>query len=112
MCDIPDVPTKAHLLCRFLGVVNRPFPSSRNSHFKKGAKCETFAVQMSFICVRIKSYFHIIGFALNLALKQRVGATRKWPIQYLYLIKLREERKSAEELQSTIFIMDTVGTLG
>ena len=31
---------------------------------------------------------------------------------YMYLIKLREERKSAEELQSFIFIMDTIGTLG
>ena len=80
MCDIPDVPTKAHLLCRFLGMVNKPFPRSRNSHFKNGAKCETFAVQMSFISVRIKSYFHINDFVLNLPLKQRVGATRKWPI--------------------------------
>ena len=61
-------------------MVNRLFPRSRNSHFKNWAKCETFAVQMSFICVRIKTYFHINGFALNLALKQRVGATRNWPI--------------------------------
>ena len=63
----------AHLQCRFLGMVNRPFPSSTNSHFKKGAKCETLAVQMGFICVRIKSRFHINGFALNLALKQIKG---------------------------------------
>ena len=57
VCDIPDAPIKAHLLCRFLGMVNKPFPRSRNSHFKNGAKCETFAVQMSFICVRIKKLF-------------------------------------------------------
>ena len=73
MCDIPDVPANAHLLCRFLGMVNRPFPSSTNSYFKKGANCETLAVQMGFICVRIKSHFHVNGFALNLALKQIKG---------------------------------------
>ena len=37
---------------------------------------------MSFICVRIKNHFHINGFALSLALKQRVRATRKfWKLQ-------------------------------
>ena len=69
---------------RFLGMMNRPFPSSTNSHFKNGAKCKTFAVQMGFICMRIESYFHINSFALSLALKQRIGTTRKWPI---YLTK-------------------------
>ena len=98
----------AQLQCRFLGMVNRPFPSSTNSHFKKGAKCETLAVQMGFICVRIKSRFHINGFSLNLALKQIKGLG---PVQN-GLLQVFEERKSAEELQSTIFIMDTVGTLG
>ena len=34
---------------------------------------------MSFICMRIKNYFHISGFALGLALEQRLEATRKWP---------------------------------
>ena len=29
--------------------------------------------------MRIKSYFHINGFALSLALKQRLGTTQKWP---------------------------------
>ena len=91
----------AHLQCRFLGMVNRPFPSSTNSHFKKGAKCETLAVQMGFICVRMKSRFHINGCALNLALKQIKGLR---PVQN-GLLQVFEERKSAEELQSTIFIM-------
>ena len=92
-------------------MVNRPFPRSRNSHFKNGAKCETFAVQMSFICLRIKSYFHINGFAI-LPRFETKGWGHSKMAYYMYLIKLREERKSAEELQSTIFIMDTVGTLG
>ena len=32
-----------------------------------------------FICMRIKNHFHINGFALSLALKQKLGATRKRP---------------------------------
>ena len=38
---------------------------------------------MSFICMRIKNQFHINGFALSLALKQRLGATRRWPVAIL-----------------------------
>ena len=30
--------------------------------------------------MRIKTHFHINGFALSLALKQRLGGTRKWAI--------------------------------
>ena len=41
--------------------------------------------KMSFICIRIKKHFHINGFALSLALKQRLGATRKWPVALLSL---------------------------
>ena len=35
----------------------RPFPSSKNSHFQKEAKCETFLVIMSFIYIRRKKLF-------------------------------------------------------
>ena len=59
---------------------NRPFPSSKTSHFQNEAKCETFVVKMSFICIIIKNHFHINGFALSLALKERFYGTRKWPI--------------------------------
>ena len=59
--------------------VNRPFPSSENSHFQNEAKCKTFVVKMSFICMR-KNHFHINGFTLSLALKERREATRKWAI--------------------------------
>ena len=48
---------------------NRPFPSSKKSHFQNEAKCETFVVKMSFICIIIKNHFHINCFALSLALK-------------------------------------------
>ena len=40
---------------------NRPFLSSQNPHFQKEAKCTTFLMKMSFICVRMKSHFHIKG---------------------------------------------------
>ena len=39
-----------------------------------------FVVKMSFICIIIKTHFHINGFALSLALKVRFFGTRKWPI--------------------------------
>ena len=55
---------------------NRPFPSSKKSHFQNEAKCETFVVKMSFICMIIKNHFHINGFALSLALKVRLFRTR------------------------------------
>ena len=58
---------------------NRPLPSSKKSHFQNEAKCETFVVKMSFICIIIKTHFHINGFALSLALKVRFFGTRKWP---------------------------------
>jgi len=59
---------------------NRPFPSSKKSHFQNEAQCETFVVKMSFICIIIKNHFHINGLALSLALKVRFFGTRKWPI--------------------------------
>ena len=60
--------------------LNRPFPSSKKSHFQNEAKCETFVVKMSFICIIIENHFHINGFALSLVLKVRFFGTRKWPI--------------------------------
>ena len=64
----------------FSRMVNRPFPSSKKSHFQNEVKCETFVVKMSFICIIVKNHFHINGFALSLALKVRFFGTRKWPI--------------------------------
>ena len=53
------------------------FPSSKVSHFQNETKCKTFLVKMSFMCRRIKRIVHINSFAPSLALKQRLGATRK-----------------------------------
>ena len=45
---------------RRLGIPsNRPIPSSKNPHFQNKARCTTFLVKMSFICMRMKNDFHI-----------------------------------------------------
>ena len=38
--------------------LNRSLPSSKNPRFQNEAKCATFLVKMSFICARMKNYFH------------------------------------------------------
>ena len=38
-------------------VLNKPITSSKNSHFQNEAKCKTFFVKMSFVCMRIKNIF-------------------------------------------------------
>ena len=52
---------------------NRLLPSSKNTHFQNEARCTTFLVKMSFICMRRKNDFHIKGWAPILVLKQRFG---------------------------------------
>ena len=51
----------------------RPLPSSKNPHFQNEAKCTTFLVKMSFICMRMKNHFDMTGWALNLVFIQRPG---------------------------------------
>ena len=41
--------------------------------FKTMLSVKTFLVRESFIFVRVKTHFHINGFALSLSLKQRLG---------------------------------------
>ena len=69
--------------CKLLGknfqlYNHRPLLSSKNPHFKNEAKCTTFLVKMSFICLTMKNHFHIRGWALNLVLIERPGGTLKW----------------------------------
>ena len=63
-----------------LQMANRPLPTFKKPHFQNKAKCTTFLVEMSFIYMRMKTHFHIKGWALNLVLIQRPRGTRKWPI--------------------------------
>ena len=50
--------------------------------FSERDKCKTFLMKMSYICLRIKNYFHFNGFAPSPTLKQGREATRKWPIDF------------------------------
>ena len=60
---------------------NRPFPSSKKSHFQSEAKCEAIDMKMIFNYDANKTLFHNKGFALSLVLKARFFGTRKWPIE-------------------------------
>ena len=60
--------------------VNRPFPSSKKSHFQSEAKYEVIDMKMIFNCDANKTHFHNKGFALSLVLNVRYFGTRKWPI--------------------------------
>ena len=68
--------TKKCILTNF----NRPFPSSKKSHFESEAKCEAIDMKMIFNYDANKTHFHNKGFALSLVLKVRFFGTRKWPI--------------------------------
>ena len=70
---------------------NRALPSSKNSRFQNEARCTTFLVKISFICMTMKNDFHIKG-APTLVLKQGPGGTRKWPIMLWW--KWREHNRN------------------
>ena len=61
-------------------VRNRPFPSSKKSHFQSEAKCAAIDMKMNFNYDANKTHFQNKGFALSLVLKVRFFGTRKWPI--------------------------------
>ena len=62
---------------------NRPFPSSKKSHFQNEAKCEAIDMKMIFNYYANKTHFHNKGFALSVVLKVRFFGTRKWPISFV-----------------------------
>ena len=62
---------------------NRPFPSSKKSHFQSEAKCEAIDMKMIFSYDANETHFHNKGFALSLVLKVRFFGTRKWPIKLI-----------------------------
>ena len=67
----------------FLGLLNRPFRVPETLTFKTGLSAKPLLCNRVFICMRIKKLFsyHWLP-ALGFALKQRLRATRKWPIIY------------------------------
>ena len=68
--------------------MNRPFPSSKKSHFQSEAKCEAIDMKITFHYDANKTHFHNKGFALSLVLKVRFLGTRKWPIRACVLLQL------------------------
>ena len=52
-------------------MLNRPFPSSKKSHFESEAKCEAIDLKMIFNNDANKTDFHGKGFTLSLVLKVR-----------------------------------------
>lgn len=60
----------------------------QNSPLQSEAKCKTIFVKISFTGRKIKGYFHINGFAPSLALRQRLGITGKWPIEFVCFIRI------------------------
>ena len=44
-----------------LQAAQRATSEFKNPHFQNEAKCTTFVVKMSFICMRMKNHFHIKG---------------------------------------------------
>ena len=76
-------PSKRICFCLKTGIlfrINRPFPSSKKSHFQSEAKCEAIDMKMIFNYDANKTHFHNKGFALSLVLKVRFFGTRKWRI--------------------------------
>ena len=66
------------------------FQVPKNSHFQNKAKCVTFLL-LRFLHTRRKNHFQINGFALSLALRQRLGATRKWTWMVCSLLRAVEK---------------------
>ena len=66
---------------------NRPFPSSKKSHFQSEAKCEAIDMKMIFNYDANKTHFYNKGFALSLVLKVKFFGTRKWPIDLPQLLQ-------------------------
>ena len=61
-------------------LVNRPFPSCFEPHYKSEARCKVFIMKISFHSYANKTNFHMKSFALSLAFIMRFTSTRKWPI--------------------------------
>ena len=62
---------------------DRPFLNCLVPLFQSEAACKTFHMKMSFICMWMKTHFHIKGYTPRLALKKRYKTTRKWPIELM-----------------------------
>ena len=79
---------------------NKPFPSPKSSHFQNEAKCKHyFCANAIFFLHENKNRFHINGFALSLALKQRLGKFRNCSEAYIRTLVLHRTILSFAEVQ-------------
>ena len=83
---------------------NRPFLSSKKSHFQNEAKCEAIDMKIIFNYYANKTHFHNEGFALSLVLKVRFFGTRKWPIEFDRINILRKLVLNTEEYKVSIIL--------
>ena len=67
-------------------LLNRPFPSSKKSHFQSETKCEAIDMKMSLNYDANKTHFQNKGFALSLVLKVKFFGTQKWPLVLFELL--------------------------
>ena len=74
------------------------FRVSKSFHFQNEVMCTTFLLKMCFICMRVKNHFHVNGFALSLALKQRLEAT--WNTRYRNDKQMYFSKKSIHLIES------------
>ena len=66
--------------------VNGRFPNYLWPLFQSESWCSSCHIKISFICMWMKTYFHMKRWAPGLALKKRPKVTRKWPISFLWLL--------------------------
>ena len=77
-----------HLMGNPIGWENRPFSSSKKSHFQSEAKCQAIDMKMSFNYDANKTHFHNKGFAPSLVLKVRFFGTGKWRILSILVLTM------------------------
>ena len=87
------------------------FQVPKNSHFQNKAKCVTFLL-LRFLHTRRKNHFQINGFALSLALRQRLGATRKWTWMVCSLLRAVEKVLSSRLIMKSRRLWNSHRTKG
>ena len=81
---------------------NRPFLSSKISHFQNEANCKTFLVKMSLIRVTIKNRFHTNGFALSSPWNRGLGQHGNGLLKPIHCFQLKLKKRTNKAKQSKI----------
>ena len=66
-------------------------------------RLRTFVVEMSFICIIIKTHFHNKGFALSLVLKVKLLELGNGLLRYVGIFEFPQSRESSTGMQSLSF---------